>query len=888
MIQELGGIWNTLLPDGTEGKTTLPGTLDESGIGYPDTGKNQWKAAAPTEENPLIRTRLTRRFVFEGEARLSRNIELSGTENKRLFVDVERSRCLRLLVDGKEYPPLSPQTISTPSTFEITGVGDGKHVFTFLSDNSYPGLPRTDILMSSAATDETQTNWNGLLGFLRLRMEAQVFIRVLSISSEIRDGVLTADLEIDAKEPFRGTAVISSEALTAPVSVPVQEGGNQFTLTNLRPDLRLWSPEDPALYRFDAVLRGSADPAAVFSVTTGFRCISSSKEGHLLLNGHRIFLFSEANCAVFPESGHPPMTVPEWEDILMRYRAYGINCMRFHSHTPPEAAFTAADRLGMLMQPELSCWNPTDAFEQDEAYFYYRDELVGILRMLSNHPSFVMLSLGNELHAGEKGHRRMDALLHLARGLDPCRLYANGSNVHYGAIGCDPESDFFASQKYYDLPLRGTFADMEGHINEIYPSTDKCYDEAMAALRKDYRKPVISFEVGQFEVLPDFQELPNFQGVTIPGNYRAILERAEKAGISKDEWRRMVEATGTLSRICYREEAEAALRTEDLSGISFLGLQDFPGQGTALVGMMNAHLQPKPYDFAKPEHFAAFLRPILPLALLPRYTYFVGDEIPLLVKHANYSEQPVHGPLRIRLLGKETAEISREDVFAPPGGLTSLGTFTLPAPDIERACALSLEIRIGNHVNTYPLWVYPKTRPVLPPDVYETRQLDDLTLDLLRAGKKVFLAPDSDRESMPHSIKGQFSTDFWSVGTFPSQEGGMGQLIDETHPVFRDFPTSFHTDWQWWPMASQRALILPRRIKTIVAELDSFAFLRPMAQLFECWVGKGRLFFSSLGLHKLQQYPEATALLSSIYRYTGSPEFEPTEELTEGEAKQLL
>ena len=586
--------------------------------------------------------------------------------------------------------------------------------------------------------------------------------------------------------------------------------------------------------------------------------------------------------------GEKLVVVPEWEDILMRYRAYGINCMRFHSHTPPEAAFTAADRLGMLMQPELSCWNPTDAFEQDEAYFYYRDELVGILRMLSNHPSFVMLSLGNELHAGEKGHRRMDALLHLARGLDPCRLYANGSNVHYGAIGCDPESDFFASQKYYDLPLRGTFADMEGHINEIYPSTDKCYDEAMAALRKDYRKPVISFEVGQFEVLPDFQELPNFQGVTIPGNYRAILERAEKAGISKDEWRRMVEATGTLSRICYREEAEAALRTEDLSGISFLGLQDFPGQGTALVGMMNAHLQPKPYDFAKPEHFAAFLRPILPLALLPRYTYFVGDEIPLLVKHANYSEQPVHGPLRIRLLGKETAEISREDVFAPPGGLTSLGTFTLPAPDIERACALSLEIRIGNHVNTYPLWVYPKTRPVLPPDVYETRQLDDLALDLLRAGKKVFLAPDSDRESMPHSIKGQFSTDFWSVGTFPSQEGGMGQLIDETHPVFRDFPTSFHTDWQWWPMASQRALILPRRIKAIVAELDSFAFLRPMAQLFECWVGKGRLFFSSLGLHKLQQYPEATALLSSIYRYTGSPEFEPTEELTEGEAKQLL
>ena len=40
--------------------------------------------------------------------------------------------------------------------------------------------------------------------------------------------------------------------------------------------------------------------------------------------------------------------------------------VRFHSHCPPEAAFFAADEMGILMQPELSHWDPKHAFEFDE------------------------------------------------------------------------------------------------------------------------------------------------------------------------------------------------------------------------------------------------------------------------------------------------------------------------------------------------------------------------------------------------------------------------------------------------------------------------------------------------------------------------------------------
>lgn len=103
----------------------------------------------------------------------------------------------------------------------------------------------------------------------------------------------------------------------------------------------------------------------------------------------------------------------------------------------------------------------------------------------------------------------------------------------------------------------------------------------------------------------------------------------------------------------------------------------------------------------------------------------------------------------------------------------------------------------------------------------------------------------------------------------------MGQLIDEKHPVFREFPTEFYTNWQWWPMATQRAVILPKRYKAIITEMDSYAYLRPMAQLLECRCGKGKLLFSTMGLQNLLKYPEARALQASIYRYLDSGEFMP-------------
>ena len=953
----LNGKWHVVLEDGTTGQMDLPGTLDENGIGHRDVGANQWhpdavlgNAAGEIDKDAPIATRFTRRHTYEGEARISRKITVPDYGTDRLFVLAERARALRLLVDGEACSVFRQGTLSTPYIFELTGAAPGEHEFTFLSDNSYPGMPKAAIYYSSAATDETQTNWNGILGECSMYTRPQNFIdslrvypRAVKKEEKNKAGGYVLDVCVElapgAKKVYKDAKIIlQSEALAAGELEDTQtlteiisysgeglaEAGTDkeenpktmeiwFRDLPLRENVKLWDEDEGNLYEMAVTLdngmsaEDKGGSTAECRTRFGIRSFGDNGSGRLALNGRAIFLRGEANCAEYPETGHPPMTIPEWKEMLLKYRSYGINFVRFHSHCEPEAACAAADELGMLLQPELSHWDPKDAFGTEESYRYYRAELVDLLKTYANHPSFVMLTLGNELQAQDEGRERMRELVRTAKRMDPTRLYANGSNAFYGEEGCDPESDFYTSQSCKDVVIRGTFSGMRGYLNENYPSADRTYDEAMAEIRKEYQKPVFSFEVGQFEVLPDFEELESFHGISDPVNLKLIKKRVEERGLLPT-WEKYVEATGELSRLAYREEIEAAMRTRELSGISLLGLQDFPGQGTALVGMMNSHLEPKPYDFARPERFREFFQECRILVKLPHYTYEAGERLIAEVEAANFGKRNIEGVFCWTLAGKksvsengncEPAEIkSKNTVIATgedteiticrPGSYTEVGSLDIPLDFVEKNTALTLKVRIGDSISAYPIWVYRKTTPVCPENVYETRAFDVKTREILQNGGRVYLSPDADKESLPNSIKTQFTTDFWSVGTFADQEGGMGQLIDTEHPIFKEFPTDFHTDWQWWIMATKRAVILPHPMKTIITEMDSYAFLRPMAQMIEFRCLKGKVLLSTMELHKSQQYPEVRALQASIYTYLSGENFEPAEEITEEELSMLV
>lgn len=985
---DLGGQWQVTLqeeknvsaPDrsGQAAGCILPGTLDENHIGrkdlltaniHPDQPVGSWmeekgpedaSGDGQSEADAPIKSRFRRKYTYTGEAVFSKRLLFDPAFSEGVwYLEAERTRELRLFIDGEEIPA-KEGTLSTPYRFDVTGHLFENAEIRLLSDNSYKGWPAGDILYSSAATDETQTNWNGILGFFHLVQRPKVYIdrvnvyprgETLSVCVRIGCGSETvrcsdsAEGKADARRPDsaagkaeeHGTGTAEDKAdvrrtkiaqevklcLTCEAFAGRKKGISKdvflldtdtetevwFEDIPLQHDVRKWDEYEGNLYTLHTALyiengEANKEDAADRSETSfGVREIAGDAAGRLTLNGRRFFLRGEANCAVFPETGHMPLTVQEWENILKRYMSYGVNIMRFHSHCPPDAAFTAADALGIMMQPELSHWNPKNAFETPGSISYYRRELLEILSIYGNHPSFVLLTFGNELNTGEAGLEAMKELLDTAKKADATRLYAYASNMAYGEQGCFRDNDFYTASNYYKDMLRATSAGMEGHLNkasQIGAMAD--YRPVLRKLRETFGGPVFGFEVGQYEVLPDWEELADFHGVTEPENLRFVQKRADQMG-SREEWKKMVEASGELALLCYREEVEAVLRTPEMSGLSLLGLQDFPGQGTALVGMMNAHLDSKPYAFARPERFQAFFRSQLPLLLLPTYTFRAGEVLEGEIRVANYGKEDLEGELNCRLIAASAMEAQMASANAsckrelhcetwhavcPKGEVTSIGELSFVLPEGSKAAEYEIEITIGDARNTYPVWVYPKEHRRCPEGVYESKHFDEKAKEVLRNGGTVYLTPPSDQESLPLSIKGQFSTDFWSVATFPFQEGGMGQLIDASHPLFKSFPSKDHTSWQWHRMASQRAVILPRPMKCIVREMDSCLTLRPMAQLFACRCGGGNVLFSTLALWSLQEYPEAEALQGSIYDYLSSGRFLPEEEMTVEEMEAMV
>ena len=121
MLYTLEGFWQADIGDGNFYSMYLPGTLDESQIGYRDGGSSKWHPDVDmgnmqedfTLDAPIT-TRFTRKYTYEGAVRLTRSFTFAEPSGKRIFLEAERARCLALLVDGREVPCFREATISTP------------------------------------------------------------------------------------------------------------------------------------------------------------------------------------------------------------------------------------------------------------------------------------------------------------------------------------------------------------------------------------------------------------------------------------------------------------------------------------------------------------------------------------------------------------------------------------------------------------------------------------------------------------------------------------------------------------------------------------------------------------------------------------------------------
>ena len=899
-----------------EDTVQLPGTTDENGKGI--------------KKNEQCIDRLSRVWYWRGPAWYQRRVTLPNAwKDKRVTLFLERSKHTRVWVDktfcGWE------DTLSAPQIFDVTdAITPGEHTITVRVDNAK--LP--PVGPSHAVDERTQTNWNGIVGKIELRAFAPVWLddlqvypnakerkaRVRVVVGNITDQAASGHIMVRC-ESYNVAEPSTFDGQSVQITVPERENIVEFTY-GPGDDVPLWDEFQPALLRLTLDLEATASGTRYHdrrSVNFGMRRFST-RRSQFIINGRPVFLRGKLDCCFFPLTGYPPMDKAGWLRVLSIAKSYGINHYRFHSWCPPGAAFEAADELGIYLQPELP--NKRSAFNAPESkeaaqynidrldvegtetkvslYDYAKREGELIFRHFGNQPSFVMFTLGNEL-----GRRQAmyDLVAHF-RDIDSRRLYAQGSNnVHWNPSLAEGDDFWVTCKTDKTLPVRGAFFQGDypnPHIEHRPPSTMVDYSESIAGIPV----PVISHEIGEFQVSPDFREIPKYTGVTRARNLEIFRERLREAGML-DQAHDFVRASGVLSVICHREDIEATLRTAGLGGFHLLDIQDFPGQGTALVGILNVFMESK--GLITPEAWRQFCCETVPLLRMKKYTWTTDETFIGRVQLAHYGPADLPDARVTWMLtdsgGTKVAGGAFDPVAIEQGNVFDVDMFALSLSSMRAPQELTITVAVEGteYRNEYKIWIYPpKLDTSAPKDVMVTDSFTaSATQKHLAADGKVLLLPKLDQ--LPHSIKGAFQTDFWCFPMFRRAAerqgievapGTLGFLCDPETPALAEFPTEFHGNWQWWHLVKNaRPIILddtPVDYRPIVQVIDNFARNHKLGLIFETRVANGKMLVCAVDLLGHQDRPEARQLLHSLLQYAGSRQFAPKALIDTELLKKLL
>jgi len=840
---------------------------------------------------------LTRLYRFNGPAWYEREVVIPPAwRGKRVTLILERTKYTQVWLDGR--PCGESPILCTAQEYALGQVEPGTHRLTILVDNTRKPVKSEMHQMS----DNTQGNWNGIIGRMELRATDAVWIEDVQAHPNLSAGTVevrlqfgnttsaAAELDIDCSLRYRGTT--NTPALAAGTHrCRIAAGTNQpgtVSLTLPR-DIVRWDEFSPQLAVATVRMRSAGGLSDEREVVFGFREFANAG-GHFAVNGRATFLRGKHDACVFPLTGHPPMDAEGWLKYFRVCRDYGINHIRFHTWTPPEAAFEAADQLGLYLQPELPYWGSYS----DATSRALLPEAERILRAYGNHPSFVMFALGNECSGSREV---MAAMIKQLRQRDNRRLYAQGSNNFFQDPTLAEGDDYWTTVRTRTAKggpvhnVRGSFATVDGgngHIQIGPPNTRHDYSAGIAGLPV----PVIGHEIAQFTVCPNFREIPKYTAVFRARNLEHWRDRLTAAGML-DQADDFFHASARLAMLCYREDIEAALRTPGFGGFQLLDLQDFPGQGTALVGMLDAFMDSK--GAITPAEWREFCDAVVLLARFEKYTWTADETFTADLQVAHYGQKDLPAaPLSWRLLDSSGNAVKSGEVSSPElrqGGVRSAGKLTVPLAGVRGPARLTLELRRGELVTHHPLWVYPaRAAQPTPAGVTLAHSFNEDTRRILATGGRVLLLPELGRLS--RKVGGGFATDFWCWPMFHNTPGTMGLLCDPRHPALAQFPTDTHSHWQWFHLVTNSNPMildaLPRDFRPIVQVIDNLERVHRLGLIFEAQVGDGRLLVCAAELTKLQNRPEARQLLASLLNYAASDRFAPTNRLTLDDLRDLF
>jgi len=877
----------------------LPGSLTENGIGDDVTVETHWTGSiadrswytdpkyAPYRKPGHVKVPfwLTPVKYYVGAAWYSRDVEIPQSwEGKRIILFLERCHWeSRLWIDGRDQG--TSNSLACPHVYDLSGVlKPGKHRIALRIDNRL----KIDVGQNAhSVTDHTQTNWNGIVGALKLIATDPVWLQDVQVYPRINERAALVKVLIGNKtgSEVKGTLALRAEGfeeLRKSVNVNAAEETEVEVFYKLGEKAQLWDEFDPVCYDLSVSFEGGS---FYNERTVRFGLRSFKAEGtRFCINGRPTFLRGTLECCIFPLTGCPPMDVEAWLRVLGRAKSFGMNHFRFHSWCPPEAAFEAADRLGIYFHIECSAWARIGDGKPIDRFIYLEGDR--ILKWYGNHPSFCMLAYGNE-PGGPNQRRYLGKLVTYWKKKDPRRVYT-------GAAGWPiiPENE------YHVTPAPRIFHWGEGlrcRLNRLPPETQTDYRQFVSR----FSVPVVGHEIGQWCVYPNFKEIPKYKGVLRAGNFEIFRDSLRKNHML-DLAGKFLMASGKLQLLCYKEEVEAALRTPGFAGFQMLQLHDFPGQGTALVGVVDPFWDPKPYVSA--EIFRRFNAPTVPLARLPKFAWTTGETLTAQVEVAHFGKAPLRKAQFRWSFAAEEGAIAAQGVFPakdiPIGNCIELGALRFALSGIVAPKKLKLKVWLpGTECsNSWSVWVYPAGPvPKVPASIHVCSYLDDQAVAALKGGGKVLLLP------APRTVKGDqsgrvppgFTPIFWNTAwTRGMPPHTLGILCDPGHPLFRLFPTEYHSNWQWWEIihGSQIMILqdLPHTLRPLVQVIDDWFTNRKLGLVFEAGVAGGKLLVCGADLRKdLEKRPAAAQFLRSIIAYMLSADFKPSLRLSIAQVRSL-
>jgi hypothetical protein len=798
---------------------------------------------------------------YLGVAWYQRDVEIpQGWSGKLVHLLLERPRWqTTVYVDDKEIG--SNNSLVAPHAYELGILSPGKHRLSIRIDNRMSVVPgyRPD---GHSVSDALGATWNGIAGDIQISATSPVWIDDAQVFTDIQTKVATIKVRIGNVGGAAGEGSIAVADDSSPIKWDASGGEGQIEV-KLPGTAELWDEFHPTLHKLTVKLSGKdADDSR--ELTFGIRQITTN-EKKMLLNGREVNMRGTHFGGDFPLTGYPATDVASWKRIIQICKDFGLNHMRFHSWCPPEAAFTAADEMGFYLQPECGMWNsisPNSPMAQ-----MLETETARMLKAYGNHPSFLLLSPSNEPGGAWTQYTPLWAKANYER--DNRRLYAAGT-------GNDTPQQVQNAQ-FAIMPHFG------GGGPGLLRGAPAWFGRDWGGALVNVHIPVLAHELGQWCAYPDFDIIPKFTGYMHPGNYEIFRDSARAHGVLEQN-HDFAYASGKYQLACYKEEIEANQRTPGLSGFQLLDLRDYLGQGTALVGVLDAFWDPKSYVTA--EEYRRFAGQTVPLARMMETVYQSSDAFNVAVEIAHYGQTPLENARPtwkiVDLQNKVAAQGAFESTTIPIGKNIPLGKVSTDLSKLTAPAQYRLVVGLeGTDVeNGWNFWVYPaNVKTDGPADVLVTDNWNAARARLADGGKVLFVPPAEalgDNSPPLNNVPV-----FWNRQMNPRFEAMMGLLIKSEHPALAGFPSQGWCDWQWTELVRGVPAVniekAPPEMRPIVQAIDDWNRNNKLGVVFESKVGNGRLVVCAIDLERdLDKRIGARQLRRSLLDYMGSDRFEPS------------